>query len=352
MADLAKPTRGTSIGIAAPVALESEVDALARFGATELYTGVTVERWTERFGGLAWLNRRGAGIGNPNLLGLERLVAEANRCSLPVAVALNAPYYTRSQLPDVVALCAELAALGVRRVIVSDPGLILALRAAGSPLAISASSVAAIRNQGAVEFYRDLGVQRVILPRHMSLDDIARIRDGVPDVELEVFVLNDGCTYEEGSCLTTHAAGAFCLTEWRYDFSRLDGAPVAAEEQTALDQNAADYKEWIWYLSNCGRALSPRRLPNGPCGLCAISEFRRVGVDCLKIVGREAHPARKALSLQLVKAVVDKLGEGATGQEAAAFARDVRDTPELCGSGYMCYYREASSSTPAATTSR
>ncbi len=339
---MASQIPGRRIGIASPISMPEEVEALAASGATEFYCGVAVESWAQRYGNLAWLNRRGVGAANPNLDALRRLVVEANRFAIPVAVALNSPFYTASQLPDIVALCRDLADVGVRRVIVSDPGLILALRASGSTLAISASSVAAIRNSQACEFYRDLGVQRVILPRHMSLGDIQRIKERAPDLEIEVFVLNDGCTYEEGSCATTHAAGAFCLTEWSYAFARFDGAPLSGEERGALDRNVTDYKEWIWYLSNCGHSSSARRLPNGPCGLCAIWDFCRVGVDCLKIVGREAHPHRKLLSLQLVKTVVEQVEQGASKEQAGDFARELRETPDLCDSNYMCYYRDGS----------
>jgi hypothetical protein len=94
-------------------------------------------------------------------------------------------------------------------------------------------------------------------------------------------------------------------------------------------------------IGNCGCSFSPKRLPNGPCGLCAIWDFCRIGVDCLKIVGREAHPHRKLLSLQLVNSVVQAVSEGRTIEDARGFARGLRETPDLCDSGYMCYYREA-----------
>ena len=340
---MARPGEGgiarRRIGIASPVSLAAEVEPLVRSGASELYCGVSVESWGRRFGSLAWLNRRGAGAANPNRMGLERLLAEATRLGVPVGVTLNSPYYTAQQLPDLVALCGDLQAAGVARVIVADPSLIVALREAGSSLPITASSVAALRNAGALELYRDLGASRVVLPRHMTVDEVVRIRERVADLELEVFVLNDGCAYEEGSCATTHAAGAFCLTEWRWDFARLDAAPLGDADREALERNVDDYRDWLWHLANCGRSLAPGRLPEGPCGLCAIHAFATAGIDCLKVVGREAHPGRKLLSVQLVRAVVDRIAEGATAEEATAFARGLRDAPERCDGTFMCYYR-------------
>jgi putative protease len=66
-----------------------------------------------------------------------------------------------------------------------------------------------------------------------------------------------------------------------------------------------------------------------------------MGVVHFKIVGREAHPYRKVRSLQMVKAVADHLRAGRAPASVRRFSRELRATPDLCASGYMCYYREA-----------
>jgi hypothetical protein len=60
-----------------------------------------------------------------------------------------------------------------------------------------------------------------------------------------------------------------------------------------------------------------------------------------KIVGREANPYRKVRSIQLVKAIVDQLEAGDSTAECQENAIAMRATPELCATGYMCYYRDA-----------
>ncbi len=121
----------------------------------------------------------------------------------------------------------------------------------------------------------------------------------------------------------------FCLAERSYDFSRLDGAPLSAEERDALERYAGDYRKWIWYVDNCGRSFSARRLPNGPCGLCAIWDFCHIQVDCLKIVGREAHPQRKLMRLQLVKTVADRIAAGESKAQVLEFTKDIRNRCRL-----------------------
>lgn len=339
MSPLRERADGRVIGIAAPVAALEEVDGLVEAGATELYCGLNPEAWRSRHGEATWLNRRALG----NLATVEQVAAVVERAgkrSVPVKVAMNAPYYTAAQLPEVVELCRALAGAGVGGVVVSDVGLVAALRDAGLGLRVTASSVAGLRNAQACALYADLGVSRVVVPRHVTVEEIAGIRRALPDLELEAFILNDGCVYDEGSCFTTHALGAFCMTPRQYDFRRLDGAELSAGERAAVEQNLADHRSWSWHVSNCGNSMSARGLPNGPCGLCAIHDLATAGLDCLKIVGRESHPFRKLRSVQLVAAVVEEISTGAARDEVARFARDLRATPELCDQGYMCYFRE------------
>lgn len=335
--------------IACPVSSPDEVEMLAENGAEEFYCGLTPEEWLSEHNIALWINRRtprGA-----NLLSYEalaRLVEGAHRYRIPVFLTANAHYYTREQQALVLDLARRATEIGVNALIVSDPALILALREAGIDTPLHISSLGTCFNAETVGFYRDLGACRVILPRELSLDGIGRIVAKVRDlIECEAFILNDGCVFTEGFCLTTHSVGqAFCYRDWRYTFRSASGAKAQAESER-LGEHYRDYREWIWYVNSCGCSVSHRGIQNGPCGLCAIKSLSDIGIASLKIVGREAPALRKLLSLRLVKAVVEAVRKGASHQAAAALSRALRDTPALCGSGYMCYYR-----TPAADGER
>jgi collagenase-like PrtC family protease len=329
-----------AIGIASPLSDVAEVDLLADNGATEFYCGVSPPAFAARYG-VAWLNRRARGRANlPSIEHAAELIARAHARGRPVRVALNAPFYTGEQLGEVVALAETLLAAGADGLIVSDVGLILALRARGVAKGLTLSSVAAARNSGACAFFADLGVERIVLPRHVLVAEAVAVRAAVPGVALEVFVLNDGCVYEEGHCATTHALGTFCMTRWRYGLRRRDGAPPTDAERAAFERAAEAYREWIWHVDNCGSTYSDQGLPNGPCGLCAVWDLCDAGVACLKIVGRDSPTVRKVRSVRLVYTVVEAVRAGASRAEVAALATGLRATPQLCSSGYMCYYRE------------
>ncbi|MBR6915298.1 MAG: U32 family peptidase, partial [Clostridia bacterium] len=88
---------------------------------------------------------------------------------------------------------------GADAVIVSDPGVLFAVRESSPDLEIHISTQAsAVSDKACLAWYR-LGARRVVLARELSLDDIRRIRRGVPDdLELEVFIHGSMCVGYSG----------------------------------------------------------------------------------------------------------------------------------------------------------
>lgn len=64
-------------------------------------------------------------------------------------------------------------------------------------LSVQANAV----NWATVKFWQTQGVERVILSRELSLEEIEEIRTEVPDMELEVFVHGALCMAYSGRCL-------------------------------------------------------------------------------------------------------------------------------------------------------
>ncbi len=329
--------------ILAPISSADEVEMLAENGADELYCGVVPPEWTGEYSGAIWLNRRSpAGANLATYDSLADLVRRAHSYGLPVSLTLNAPSYNERQLQTIGVLAKKVTdEIGIDALIVSDIGLLLTLAELRLDARIHISSIASTLNREAVEFYLELGASRVILPRSWSLREVRDLAAAIGDrIELEVFVLNDGCAFEEGLCHTTHhhQVGAFCwnIRQWSYEAYGDEGRSLGAGERDVMTAHMDSYREWLGYVNG---AVSPEGLPYGPCGLCAISEFSRMGIAALKIAGRESSAMRKLVSLRLVKTVADLVRGGASPEEVAARARRMRNAPQMCDAGYMCYYR-------------
>ena len=85
--------------------------------------------------------------------------------------------------------------------IISDPGLIMTAREVAPTLNINVSTQANTLNYKTVEFWKKMGVKRVILARELSLKEIKEMHEKVPDMELETFIHGAMCIAYSGRCL-------------------------------------------------------------------------------------------------------------------------------------------------------
>jgi putative protease len=96
---------------------------------------------------------------------------------------------------------APVVAMNPDALIMSDPGLIMMVREKFPDMPIHLSVQANAVNWATVKFWQQQGVERVILSRELSLDEIEDIRFHCPEMELEVFVHGALCMAYSGRCL-------------------------------------------------------------------------------------------------------------------------------------------------------
>ncbi|MBI5477731.1 MAG: U32 family peptidase [Deltaproteobacteria bacterium] len=315
------------------LATAQEVEPLIEAGADELFCGVVPEAFVDGLG-RSRLNRRyEPGANFADLAELAGVVKRAAAKNVPVAVTLNEHAYAPALIPTLVELAGTLVAAGARALIVTDLALILAIRRAGIAVDLHLSSVATCYNSEAAAFFADIGIQRVILPRYLSTRQIARLcAAGVP-VDYEVFVINDGCGFEEGLCLNVHRPfGPMCQMDWRPE--------VGPEPVAGWEENWRAYRHLMGLLDHPGGTVSPQGIPNGPCGVCALAGLKAAGVGYVKVPGREYSTALRLGGLRLVRTVLDWVEGGDPAEVVAERARALKDTPLLCDSTYLCYFRD------------
>ena len=92
-------------------------------------------------------------------------------------------------------------AMGPDALIMSDPGLIMMVRETWPDMPVHLSVQANAVNFATVKFWARQGVERIILSRELSLDEIQEIREACPDTEIEVFVHGSLCIAYSGRCL-------------------------------------------------------------------------------------------------------------------------------------------------------
>ena len=85
--------------------------------------------------------------------------------------------------------------------IMSDPGLIMMVKDRWPEQTVHLSVQANAVNWATVKFWHRQGIERVILSRELSLNEIEEIRQQCPEMELEVFVHGALCIAYSGRCL-------------------------------------------------------------------------------------------------------------------------------------------------------
>lgn len=151
------------------------------------------------------------------------------------------------QLPPYLTLLEK---AGVDAVLVSDLGVFSFVQKHSS-LPIHISTQANTTNKYAVDFWKNLGAQRVVLAREVPLAEIQKIHDFCPDVQLEAFVHGAMCVSYSGRCLLSNyltnrnsnrgECVQACRWQWEVrEVSRADSLPVMEDERGTYIFNSKD----------------------------------------------------------------------------------------------------------------
>ena len=175
-----------------PAALRTAVEA----GADAVYCGFNDETNARNFPGLNFSRDE-----------LCEAIAFAHGCGVKILVAINT--FPRASAVDLWRRAVDDAVqAGADALILADTGLMdyAARRHPDQRLHVSVQAAAA--NPDAISFYvGTFGVRRVVLPRVLSVAEIAEITREI-DCETEVFVFGGLCVMAEGRCsLSSYATG-------------------------------------------------------------------------------------------------------------------------------------------------
>jgi putative protease len=142
---------------------------------------------------------------NFTLADLPQVMAHLHRYQVRGYLTLNTLVFAE-ELPAVEALVRAAAEASVDAVLVQDLGLVRLIRAVCPGLAVHASTQMSLTSAECIAAAAELGVQRVVLARELSLREIAEVRRRCP-LPLEVFVHGALCVAYSGQCLTSESLG-------------------------------------------------------------------------------------------------------------------------------------------------
>ena len=188
--------------------------------------------------------------------------------------------------------------------IMSDPGLINLVRKNFPDAEIHLSVQANNTNWAQVEFWKEIGIKRIILSRELSLREVKEIHEKCPDMELEFFVHGAICMAYSGRCLLSNyfshrdpnqgTCSHSC--RWEYKVFKKDASPEELYDSTGRPE---DYQELTgeFYLEEMERPGEKLPIDEDEYGtyimnsrdMCLVSymqELADAGIVSFKVEGR------------------------------------------------------------------
>ena len=132
--------------------------------------------------------------------------------------------------------------MGPDALIMSDPGLIMMVRERWPEMPIHLSVQSNAVNFATVNFWKSLGLRRIILSRELSLKEVAEIRAECPDIELEVFVHGALCIAYSGRCLLSgymshrDSNQGACTNTCRWKYNTLEARETSTGDVIPLEK--------------------------------------------------------------------------------------------------------------------
>jgi collagenase-like PrtC family protease len=236
--ELLAPARDADIGIAA-----------VNCGADAVYIGA------ERFGARSEASN--------DLRNIEKLIHHAHRYWARVYATVNT-ILTDAEIPVAVKLINDLYEIGADAVIIQDIGLLMCDL---PPLPLFASTQMHNNTAEKVLFLEKIGIQRVILARELSLEEIQAIRKKTA-VDLEFFIHGALCVCYSGQCSMSYALGG-------RSGNRGQCAQPCRRRYSLVDNDGHVMIKDRYLLSLCDLNLSEN-----------LRELIQAGISSFKIEGR------------------------------------------------------------------
>src|SRR5215216_4840464 len=243
---------------------------------------------------------------------LEQACRIAHERGVRIYLAFNV-LVKPAELVEALVYLGECIDRGVDAAIVQDIGLVRLIQRVYPGFEIHGSTQMTVHDVSGAAVMRQLGVERVVLARENTLDDVRAIRAAVPGLGLETFVHGALCISYSGQCYMSgmiserSANRGSCAQSCRKDYVLTDVATGATLDTgyliSAKDLAAHDH----------------------------LADIAAAGVGCLKVEGRKKKPEYVATVTNSYRTFLDRL---AAGDRSAPSPAEVEPMVQIYSRGF------------------
>lgn len=211
--------------------------------------------------------------GNFSLSEIEEAVAFCKERNVKTTFLMNS-FLHEDDVKNAESFIKTVGHIDFNAIMVSDPGMLQVVKNVNENWRIHLSTQMSTLNHLSVKFWADQGIDRIVLGRETSIDDIRKIRE-YTDAELEAFVHGALCISYSGRCLLSRflsgrdANQGACSQPCRWKFALVE------------EKRQGHHFEFIEH-SKATEILSSKDL----CLLRKIPELVDLGVNAFKLEGR------------------------------------------------------------------
>ena len=216
---------------------------------------------------------------------LPKIAKIAQKNKIKTYLAINTIIY-EEELKKIETLLKKVRGANINAIICWDHAIIKIAKKIG--LEIHLSTQASVANSESAEFYRKLGVKRIVLARECSSEQIKKIKKKTK-VEIEIFIHGAMCVSLSGRCF---------LSQFIYGKSANRGECIQPCRRKYLIKQIDGGKE-LEIGENY--VLSPKDL----CTMDFIDQLMDLGIDCFKIEGRNRSPEYVAITTKSYRTIID-----------------------------------------------
>ena len=331
-------------------------------GAKEFFIGYVPRAWLDRFGWEIGPNRRTLGptYNYSNLSELKDIVKGIHDCGGTVNLAVNAHDNGANRMGMIHDMFDLFETMNPDGYIVADPAVMYCMQKWGIRRKLHLSTGVGCFNSQSVRFFcEQFDVNRLVIPRKLTIGEMKSLIDDLRDLELEyeVMIIGYRCYFNDEDCHSVHSGKRrnLCgevlnshfdvanrmpanwkdIVEYMSEHPRealQEGSPVDKFRKEWLATTPPPYPSCQYQCAGCGGLDGElAHLKFQTCGLCAIKHLRKIGVQALKVPLRGDEDSK----LEIVRMVSQVMNAENPTRE---FCKSLINSEAFCKAGFSCYY--------------
>ncbi len=205
-------------------------------------------------------------------------------------------------------------------VIIADPGVFAYVQERAPELNLHVSTQANVCSWITVDFWKNQGADLVVLAREVTFNELKEIRERCPDIKLETFVHGAMCMTYSGRCLLSNfmaergANQGNCANSCRWQYKvglRLNDGTIKELELTEENMGLFEFVLEEGYRP--GEFMPIEEDSRGSyilnskdmCLMPKLDDYLRIGIDSLKVEGRNKSPYYMAVVAGAYRRAID-----------------------------------------------